>query len=79
MSVYSTVSDFSSIPAHLANVFIPEHIGLGSTGDHEIFSLLAELVEELAPDFPSVFLVEIFVANDDVNTGYKGIVELSTS
>ncbi len=77
MSVYSTVSDFSSIPAHLADVFIPEHICLGSTRDHEIFSLFAELVEELAPDFPAVIFVEVFVANNDMNAGDKGIVKLN--
>lgn len=72
-----TVANLPTVPFHLADLSITENVILCSSCRLEFLSIVIELVEELLPDLSTVVSRKVVVADDHMDAGDEGIVEVS--
>lgn len=77
-SIICTVANFPPVPWQFPHFRVVEHEVL-CTGlnDDAVLPFPLELVKELLPDLLPLWFFEVFIVDDDVDPGDKGVVECS--
>lgn len=74
-----TVSNLSTVPVHVGELLVLKYIVLCSARCLEVLTVVVQFIKELLPDSPAALLGEVLVADDDVDSGNKGVVKVANS
>ena len=74
-----TIPDFSPIPTKLLHFIVALGVLHGPVRERDCFSFLFEFVKENIPDLTSLYVIEVRVVDDYMNSRHEAIVKGSHS
>ena len=78
-TVPPTIPDFSPIPAKLLHFIVALGVLYGPVRKRDCFSFLFEFVEENIPDLTPLYVIEVRVVDDHMNSRHEAIIKRTHS